>query len=207
VDPGGRLTVARHTIEWDRAAHTSAQLPHEPWPQVAFAGRSNVGKSSLLNRVFGRRLAQVSRTPGKTRSLNFYRVDDAFFLVDLPGYGYAKRAQTERQKFAALLGFFFEHNPRLAGVVQLIDIRHAPSALDLNVSRYLRGLGIDVLTVLTKSDKLSRGAGARQRQAIARDLGLPVDAVVPTCAVDGRGTDEIWSWLSAAIRKARSHVE
>jgi len=207
VDPGGRLTVARHSIEWDRAAHTRAQLPHDPWPQVAFAGRSNVGKSSLLNRVFGRRLAQVSRTPGKTRSLNFYRVDDAFFLVDLPGYGYAKRSQTERQKFAALLGFFFEHNPRLAGVVHLVDIRHLPSELDLTVSAYLRGLDIEVLTVLTKSDKLSRGAGARQKQAIARALGLPADTIVPTSAVDGRGNDAIWSWLLPRTRKAKSHVE
>lgn len=198
--------MARHDVAWDRAAHIPSQLPGEPWPQVAFAGRSNVGKSSLLNRVFGRRLAQVSRTPGKTRSLNFYRVDESFYLVDLPGYGYAKRSQEERRKFSSLLGFFFEQNPKLAGVVQLIDIRHAPSALDLSVSSYLRALGIEVLTVLTKSDKLSRGAGARQRQTIARELGLVADALVPASAVDGQGTDRIWSWLLAQTKKAGTHV-
>lgn len=199
--------MARHKIDWDRAAHTREQIPVEPRPQVAFAGRSNVGKSSLLNKIFGRRLAMVSRTPGKTRSLNFYSVDDSFYVVDLPGYGYAKRSKTEREKFSALIGVFFEKNPMLAGVVQLIDIRHAPSALDLQVSAYLQGLGTEVLTVLTKSDKLSRGAGARQRQVIARDMGRPQDTLLPVSAVDGRGISEIWSWLYARAKKAKAHGE
>jgi GTP-binding protein len=199
--------LARHKIDWDRAAHTREQLPSEPRPQVAFAGRSNVGKSSLLNKLFGRKLAMVSRTPGKTRSLNFYTVDDTFFVVDLPGYGYAKRSKTEREKFAALIGIFFEENPQLVGVVQLIDIRHAPSALDLQVSGYLRDLGTEVLTVLTKSDKVSRGAGARQRQLIARAMGRPEQTLLQVSAVDGRGMNEIWSWLYARTRKAKAHVE
>ena len=196
----------RHRIEWDRAAHLASQFPLDRKPQVAFAGRSNVGQSSLLNRLFDSRLAQVSQTPGKTRSINFYRVDERFYMVDLPGYGYAKRAQSERRKFSALIGEFLEKNRYVAGVVQLIDIRHDLMELDLRVSDYLRGLDLEVLTVLTKADKLSRGAGSRQRQTIARALGADPQSLVPFSAVDGRGTTELWSWVLALTEKAKSHV-
>jgi GTP-binding protein len=192
--------MARHIVEWDRAVHTREQFPKRSWPQVAFAGRSNVGKSSLLNRLFLHKLAGVSQTPGKTRSVNFYRVDEAYYLVDLPGYGYAKVSKTERQKFAALIGFFLEKNPLLAGVVQLIDMRHPATELDLKVTDYLQGLGAEHLIVLTKADKLSRGAGLKQKNETARQLGCRPDDLVTFSAVDGRGVKEIWTWVIARAR-------
>jgi GTP-binding protein len=195
--------MPRHHIEWECSVYTHDQFPARAWPQVAFAGRSNVGKSSLLNRLFGVRLAKVSQTPGKTRSLNYYRVDEACYAVDLPGYGYARRSKTERARFAALIGVFMEQNPHLAGVVQLIDMRHPPTALDLRVAAYLQNLDAELLWVCTKADKLSRGAGARQRQVIASALGVDAKTLLPFSAVDGRGVGELWSWLTTCIGKAR----
>ena len=194
--------MARHRVAWHRAVHTDKQFPEEPWPQVAFAGRSNVGKSSLLNRLFGQRLAGVSRQPGKTRSINFYRVDDAFFLVDLPGYGYARVPQAERRRFGALTGRFLEQNPRLRGVVQLVDMRHPPGDLDRRVSAYLQDLKVTHLVVLTKADKLARAAGQRQRRQITAELGIGADEVVLFSAVDGRGTAALWSWIIACTKGA-----
>jgi GTP-binding protein len=195
--------MPRHRIEWECSAYTREQFPGRAWPQVAFAGRSNVGKSSLLNRLFGARLAKVSQTPGKTRSLNFYRIDETYYAVDLPGYGYARRSRAERERFSALIGAFLEQNPHLAGVVQLIDMRHRPTTLDLRVAAYLRELDVDLLPVCTKADKLSRGAGARQRQVIADALGVEVKELLPFSALDGRGVGALWSWLSTCTGKAR----
>ncbi len=193
--------MSRHKIEWDHAAHIESQFPADGRPQVAFAGRSNVGKSSLLNRLFGQRLAGVSRTPGKTRSINFYRVDDRFYLVDLPGYGYAKRSQSERAQFSALIGRFLEHNDSLRGVAHLVDIRHSPGELDLRISHYFREFLPQLLTVLTKADKLSRGAAASQRQHAARELELPPSDLLPFSAEDGRGHQELWTWILDVVEK------
>lgn len=196
--------MSRHKIQWHRAAHLESQFPGDGRPQVAFAGRSNVGKSSLLNLLFGQKLAQVSRTPGKTRSINFYEVDERFYLVDLPGYGYARRSGSERAKFAGLIGRFLENNPSLCAVAHLVDIRHAPSALDVKISRYLSERPPAVLTVLTKADKLSRGAGAQQKGVIARGLHLDVTELLPFSVVDKRGLTELWSWILKQIEKAKS---
>jgi GTP-binding protein len=198
--------MVRHRVEWERAVHTQNQFPASDWPQVGFAGRSNVGKSSLLNGLFGIKLAGVSQTPGKTRSLNFYRVDDAFFLVDLPGYGYAKTSQSDRGRFRTLTGHFLEQNANLAGVVQLVDLRHDPTALDLTVAEYLGALGPPHLIVLTKADKLSRGAGLRQRDAAAAQMKREPDELVLFSCVDGRGASEIWKWILAHTRGVKDHA-
>ena len=199
--------MSRHRIRWDRAAHLPGQFPVDRRAQVAFAGRSNVGKSSLLNRLFAHRLAKVSQTPGKTRSINFYEVDERFYMVDLPGYGYARRSRTERQKFSRLIGQYLEDNASLAGVVHLVDIRHDPMDLDLRVSAYLAELGPPVQTVLTKADKLSRGAGQRQRERIARALEVETRALLPFSCEDGRGVKELWTWVLASARKVDTHAK
>lgn len=189
--------MGRHKIEWERAVHTREQFPKQEWPQVAFAGRSNVGKSSLLNQIFDHKLAGVSQTPGKTRSVNFYRVDEKFFMVDLPGYGYAKVSKVERHKFSSLIGFYLENNAYLSGVVHLMDMRHPPTKLDLNVAAYLEDLGVEHLVVLTKADKLARGAGMKKHRETARQLGRTPGEVLLFSAVDGRGTKELWTWILA----------
>ena len=162
--------MARHKIEWERAVHTREQFPKEKWPQVAFAGRSNVGKSSLLNQIFDHKLAGVSQTPGKTRSVNFYRVDEKFFMVDLPGYGYAKVSKVERHKFSSLIGFYLENNAWLSGVVHLMDMRHPPTKLDLNVAAYLKDLGMEHLEVDRRSLSLFRPC---------EHLGRPLHELAP----------------------------
>ena len=198
--------MSKHKIEWERAAHLPSQFPTDGRPQIAFAGRSNVGKSSLMNRLFEQKLAKISQTPGKTRSINFYTVDQRYYLVDLPGYGYAKRSKTERAKFSALIGQFLEQSESVKGVVHLIDMRHAPTELDRKISAYLDDLMPEVLTVLTKADKLSRGAGATQRQKIAAELKREADTLLPFSALDGRGTKEIWSWVLHRVKKELNHV-
>jgi len=139
---------------------------------VAVAGRSNVGKSSLLNWLFKRPLARVAKAPGKTRTLNFYLVNQSFYLVDLPGYGYAKVAKQVRQDWGRELGNYITDEDRLAGVVTLMDIRHGPTTLDLELQDFLTAAGRERVVVLTKADKVGRGQGARMQIDVQNRLGL-----------------------------------
>ena len=143
------------TIELVKTIYEIKQLEDFPEVQIALAGRSNVGKSSLVNRLAGRKsLAKISSKPGKTRSLNYYRVNpDGYYLVDLPGYGYAKCSKTERDKWAKLIERFMTSSPQLKAVAVLLDSRLTPQKIDLELTAYLRGLGIPVIPVLTKADK------------------------------------------------------
>lgn len=148
--------------EFEAAFGTSSQLPFSDLPEIAFAGRSNVGKSSLLNRLFNRKaLARVSSVPGKTATINFYKVDDARF-VDLPGYGYAKVSKSEKIRWAEMLEGYFKTGRNIRLVVQLIDMRHKPSADDLMMIDFLRSTGYPFAIVMTKSDKLNKNAVCRK---------------------------------------------
>ena len=167
-------------------------------PQVALAGRSNVGKSSLVNCLAGRKsLAKISSTPGKTRSLNFYAVHPGnFYLVDLPGYGYARCSKAERQKWAKLIDAFIKDNRWLQGVATLLDSRLTPQRLDLEMTSYLQQAGIPLLAVLTKTDKVKqRDRSARQKEW--RDL-LHTNSL-PLCfsSKTGMGRDNLWNRLAA----------
>jgi GTP-binding protein len=139
---------------------------------VAVAGRSNVGKSSLLNWLFRRSMAKVAKAPGKTRTVNFYLVNGAYYLVDLPGYGYAKVAKKLQQEWGRELESYLTGEERLAGVVALIDIRHGPTALDLELQTLLDAVGLDRFVVLTKADKVGRGHRTKMRHDVQRRLGL-----------------------------------
>jgi len=154
------------------AALDRSQRPREWFPHVAVAGRSNVGKSSLLNWLFGRSLARVAKAPGKTRTLNFYLVNGAYYLVDLPGYGYAKVAKRLQAEWGRELERYITDEERLAGVVTLMDIRHGPTALDLDLQELLGATGIGKVVVLTKADKVARGQRARMQAEVQRRLGL-----------------------------------
>ena len=170
--------------------------PDATLPEVAFAGRSNVGKSSLLNRLVGRRaLARVSHTPGRTREVNFFRVNDAFVIADLPGYGYARISKERKAAWRPLIEGYLSGSPQLRGVVLLIDMRHDPTDDDHAMRDYLGDLGAPTLIALTKADKLSKQQVADRRAALARDLGVTDDQVVTTSADKGLGRDE----LAAAI--------
>jgi len=173
--------------------------------QVAFAGRSNVGKSSLINRLLGRTrtaIARVSAEPGKTQEINFYQVRadlGDFVLVDLPGYGYAKVPQGLREKWRPLIHSFLTHNPDLRGVVQLVDVRNGPSEDDVRSVDYLAELGIPVLFVLTKVDKLnSREKGKLIPKAI-QTLGVDADQVILFSATKGTGRDELLDTLASLL--------
>ena len=167
-------------------------------PEFAFVGRSNVGKSSLLNALTGRRnLARVSSTPGKTQLLNIFHTP-LCYLVDLPGYGYARASKGERAAYRKLLEKLLTHRPTLTGVVWLLDIRHAPSADDGDFHKLLTDSGRPVLAVLTKADKLTRGKRADATRERASELGLEVDQVAPVSAQTGEGIAELGEALLAA---------
>ncbi len=151
-------------------------------PQVAFAGRSNVGKSSLINVLLRRtrkKIAHVSGTPGKTQTLNFYRVNDTFFLVDLPGFGYAKAPKSIRAAWERLVFSYLGDTPTLAGVVYLVDARHPPTPIDRDMIDRLAGEGVPALVVLTKMDKLGTKERGGSIARAARDLGLDEEQLLP----------------------------
>lgn len=172
--------------------------PRDLLPQVAFAGRSNVGKSSLLNSLLGVRLAGVSKQPGKTRTINYYLVSRRCFFVDLPGYGYARTSQQERQLWGERITAYITDEPRLRLVVGLFDPRVPTSPLDLALVALLGSAGRPVLPVLTKADKLSRGALAQAASRCVRELGIPRNPI-PFSALTGAGTKEILAAIADAL--------
>lgn len=189
-----------HNASFKAAYGTSAQLPESTLPEVSFAGRSNVGKSSLLNKLMFRKgLAKVSATPGKTATINFYDVDGVDF-VDLPGYGYAKVAKSELGRWSELIEGYFNQARVFALVVSLIDIRHDPSALDVHMVEFLKESGLPFAIALTKADKLSKQQQAKQRAAIKKKLALPGDVpLVVTSSESGVGVDELRALIAEAV--------
>lgn len=166
--------------------------PESTLPEVAFAGRSNVGKSSLLNALLRRRAAaRVSRTPGRTREVNFFRVNDAFVLVDLPGYGYARIARERRAAWRPMIEGYLRTSPQLRGLVLLLDARRDPSDDDRAMLDFLADAGTPTLVAITKIDKFGTKAAADRVAAIVADLELDASQVVPVSAHTGAGRDEL----------------
>lgn len=185
------------TVVLEKTVYLLDQLEAMPLPQLALAGRSNVGKSSLLNKLTGRKnLAKISSTPGKTRSLNFYRVSpENFYLVDLPGYGYARCSKAERDKWSKLIAAYLRQNAQLFGVVALLDSRLPPQALDIELIQYINTLGIEVVPVLTKADKCKQ-AVRRMNQAAWQRL---LNAKTPPLLISshsGMNIDKLWQFFA-----------
>lgn len=188
----------------ETVAYREKDLPLDGLPEIAFLGRSNVGKSSLINRLLGRKkLAYTSSTPGKTRALYFYRINDAFYFVDLPGYGYAKAGKEEQRAWAALIESYLENRKPLCGAVHIVDCRHRPTADDLLMSGWLRFHHLATVTVASKSDKLSRGALAKQLPEIKARLELgTADQLLSFSARTGEGKERLWSALLVLLKQA-----
>lgn len=170
-------------------------------PEVAFAGRSNVGKSSLLNALVRRRaIARVSRTPGRTREINFFDVNGEFVLADLPGYGYARVSKAAHATWQPLIEAYLRHTEMLRGLVLLLDVRREPTNDDRQMLAFLAERGLPVLVAVTKIDKLTAGAAAQRVEAITTALGLDPEQVVPFSATTGEGRDDLASALVALLR-------
>jgi len=173
-------------------------------PQVAFSGRSNVGKSSLINVLLRRtrkKLAHVSATPGKTQLLNFYRVNDQFFLVDLPGFGYAKVPRAVQQAWLMLVEGYLASQSRLKGVVHLVDCRRPPPESDLQMLEYLATLGLPTLIVLTKIDKLKQSQRARAIEAATRTLQVDPEQILPFSSKTGEGREALLEALDSLLEE------
>ncbi len=188
--------------ELEAVAVKASQYPEDVLPEIAFAGRSNVGKSSLLNLLTGRKsLARVSASPGKTRTINFYLIDDSFRIVDLPGYGYAKAARSVTESWGRMVEGYMEARKGLVRVVQLVDIRHEPTAQDVQMYEYLRHYGLDGTVVATKSDKVPSGQRIRCLKIIREKLRLTEeDAVIPVSALKKTGGDDLLRHMEMLLR-------
>jgi GTP-binding protein len=193
-------------LVYQTSAVSLADCPAEPWPEVAVSGRSNVGKSSLLNKLAGQHgLARVSQRPGKTQALNFFRLGESpARIVDLPGYGYAEVPRRVQESWRRFMNDYLEGRAQLAGLVQLVDCRHEATALDRQMLAWLAARPLAFLLVLTKADKLPRG---QRQQALARarqTLGLAAEQpMLLFSAEDGMGRAELIAWIDARLNAWR----
>jgi GTP-binding protein len=185
--------------EFIKSASGASGFPGSPLPQVAFAGRSNVGKSSLINCLVERKgLAKTSSVPGKTRVINFFVVNDAIIFVDLPGYGYAKVSKEERERWRPLVESYFTTSTTIRAAVIIVDIRRGPEQEELNLASWLSVQSIPVLFVATKSDREKRSAVSNRLKDIAAILGVPQDEIVLFSAKTRAGRDILWSRIREA---------
>jgi len=189
--------------ELEAVAVRPAQYPAGDLPEIAFAGRSNVGKSSLLNLLTNRKsLARVSGSPGKTRTINFYRINDSFRIVDLPGYGYARLAKSSQAGWGEMMERYLSKRENLLKVIQLVDIRHTPTAQDVQMYDYLKYYGLDGIVVATKADKISRGQQQKAFQTIRKTLDMKnTDKIIPVSALKRTGQDQLLDVIEELLIK------
>jgi len=202
-DPGADRLVIRNVEFIGGMAEKHGWRPESSLPEVAFAGRSNVGKSSLLNTLVRRKsFARVSRTPGRTREINFFRINNTFVLVDLPGYGYARISKEKKAGWRPMIESYLRRTTQLRGMVLLLDIRREPSEDDRAMLDFLAELGVPTIVALTKADKLNK-AGARERTTeISRSLALEADQVIQFSAQSGEGRLELLQAIMQLVEKA-----
>lgn len=182
------------------------QYPEDSKKEIAFAGRSNVGKSSLLNLLVNRKnLARVSGSPGKTRTINFYEINEEFRIVDLPGYGYAKVSKSVTENWGDMIEGYLADRPGLLAVVLLVDIRHTPTVQDIQMYQWLRHYGLEGIVVATKADKISRNEMAKNISVIRKTLGLSQeDKVIPISSLKRTGYDKLMEELDQLLEEVSS---
>lgn len=185
------------SIDLEIVCGITSKLPETDKVEIAFAGKSNVGKSSLINALMNRKsFARTSATPGKTQTINFYNINDIMYLVDLPGYGYAKVSEKEKIQWGKLIERYLHSSKQLKAVFLLIDIRHDPSANDKMMYDWIVAQGFEPIIIATKLDKIKRSQVAKHLKAVKQGLGLiPGTKVIPFSSVTKQGRDEIWEFV------------
>ena len=188
-------------VELETVCGVTSTLPENTLPEVAFAGKSNVGKSSLINALMMRKsLARTSAQPGKTQTINFYNINKEIYLVDLPGYGYAKASEKEREAWGQMIERYLNTSEKLRAVFLLVDIRHAPSANDKQMFEWMAYVGYDPIVIATKLDKIKRSQIEKQIKLIRQGLGADKDTIiVPFSAETKQGRDIIWDFMDQVI--------
>lgn len=184
-------------------------LPGDNLPEIALVGRSNVGKSSLINKVVNRKhLAKSSSTPGKTRLMNYYLINSAWYMVDLPGYGFARVSKAERDKWGKMIEKYLSGRQQLRGVIQLLDIRHPPSENDITMKQWLEHYEIPILLIATKADKVSRNEKNKNLAVIRKALALDLDQTPITfSAENGEGVDEVKEALEEILHPPEPELQ
>ncbi len=188
-------------VDLETVCGITSKLPENTLPEVAFAGKSNVGKSSLINGLMNRKsYARISATPGKTQTINYYNINQELYLVDLPGYGYAKVSEQEKQRWGKMVERYLHGSKQLKAVFLLVDIRHDPSANDKMMHDWIVSQGYYPIIIATKLDKIKRSQKDKQIKAVRNGLGLvPGTAVIPFSSVTKQGKDEIWELIEHCI--------
>jgi len=198
--PGDDKLVIRNVEFLGGMAERHGWRPESALPEVAFAGRSNVGKSSLLNSLVRRKaFARVSRTPGRTREINFFRINNGFVLVDLPGYGYARVSKEKKSEWKPLIESYLKRTTQLRGIVLLLDIRREPSDDDLAMLDFLAETEVPTIVALTKKDKLTKAAALERAAKISRSLALGSEQVIPFSAQTGEGRVELLEAITELV--------
>ena len=199
-EPGGDPLIIRNVEFIGGMAEKHGWRPDSPLPEVAFAGRSNVGKSSLLNSLVRRKsFARVSRTPGRTREINFFRVNNEFVLVDLPGYGYARISKEKKSEWRPMIESYLRRTTQLRGIVLLLDIRREPSEDDRAMLDFLAEVEVPTIVALTKTDKLSKAVARDRPGEIARTLALDTEQIIPFSAQTGEGRVELLEAITTLV--------
>jgi len=202
-EPGGDPLIIRNVEFIGGMAEKHGWRPDSPLPEVAFAGRSNVGKSSLLNSLVRRKsFARVSRTPGRTREINFFRINNGFVLVDLPGYGYARVSKEKKSEWRPMIESYLRRTTQLRGIVLLLDIRREPSEDDRAMLDFLAEVEVPTIVALTKTDKLSKAAARERVGEITRALALETEQIIPFSAHTGEGRVELLEAITTLVEAA-----
>ena len=190
--------------EIEVSAIRKEQYPKEGLPEIALVGRSNVGKSSATNALLNRRnFARTSQTPGKTRTINFYKINNEFYFVDLPGYGYAKVSKSEKDKWGVIMERYLQDREELCAIFLLVDIRHEPTNDDVMMYEWIKHFGYNCVVIATKADKISRGQYQKHFSIIRKKLQLEKDEkIIPISSLKKTGVEEVWDEI---IRQYREH--
>ena len=189
------------SVNLETVCGITSKLPENQLPEIAFAGKSNVGKSSLINGLMNRKsLARTSSQPGKTQTINFYNINEALYFVDLPGYGYAKVSESIKEKWGKMIENYLHRSKRLRAVFLLIDIRHEPSANDRNMYEWIQYNGYEPVIIATKLDKINRSQRTKHIKMIREGLGMSKEGMIfPFSAVTKDGRDEIWEYIDSLV--------